>query len=100
MEGYTFELGPRAFEKFSKKMKELERYLGTTYSDICQPAIMTETPATFPDPDMPTITDLGIENPKTYGEMTYPKKIILTRPSAKNLRKRMSTNQTCTGYTI
>ena len=34
-EGYTFDLGPRASDKFSRKMKELERYLGTTYSEIC-----------------------------------------------------------------
>ena len=50
LEGYTFDLGPRASDKFSRTMKKLERYLGTTYSDICQPAIMTETAANFPDP--------------------------------------------------
>ena len=54
-------------------MKELKRYLGATYIDRCQPAIMTETKATFPDPDMPTITDLGTKRPKTDGEMTYLK---------------------------
>ena len=52
-------------------MKELERYLGTTYSDSCQPAIMTETAANLPDPEMPTITALGTERPKTDVEMTY-----------------------------
>ena len=41
LEGYTFKLGPRASDKFGRTMKELERYLGTTYSDSCQPAIMT-----------------------------------------------------------
>ena len=30
--------------------------------------------ATFPDPEMPTITDLGIERPETDGEATYLKK--------------------------
>ena len=35
---------------------------------------MTETTATFPDPEMPIITDLGTERPKTYGEMTYLEK--------------------------
>ena len=70
LEGYTFGLGTRASDKFSRTMKELERYLGTTYSDSCQIDIMTETAATFPDPEMPTITDLGIESSKTDGEMT------------------------------
>ena len=32
---------------------------------------MTETTATFPDLEMPNITDLGIERPKTEGEMNY-----------------------------
>ena len=40
-------------------MKELERYLRATYSDRFHPATMPETAATFPDPEMPTITDLG-----------------------------------------
>ena len=52
-------------------MKELERYLRTTYSESFQPAIMTETSANFSDPDMPTITELGTDRPKTDGEMTY-----------------------------
>ena len=52
-------------------MKELEQYLGTTYSDSCQPAIMTETAANLPDPDMPTITELGTECPRTDLEITY-----------------------------
>ena len=55
-------------------MKELERYLGATYSDSCQPAIMAETADNFPDPDMPTITDLGTEHPITDGKITYLKK--------------------------
>ena len=41
-------------------MKELEQYLGEIYSDSFQPAIMTETAATLTDPEMHTITDLGI----------------------------------------
>ena len=65
LEGYTFDLGPRASGKFTRKMKELDRYIGATYSEICQTAIMTETTATFPNPEMPTIIDLGTERPKT-----------------------------------
>ena len=48
--GYTFDLGPRASNKSARTMKELELYLVATYSDSCNPAIMTETAATFPDP--------------------------------------------------
>ena len=32
---------------------------------------MTETASNFPDPAMPTITELGTERPKTDVEMTY-----------------------------
>ena len=74
LEGYTFDLGPRASNKFARTMKELGRYLSTTYSDSCQLAIMTETAANSPDPYMPTITELGTERPKTDGEMTYLEK--------------------------
>ena len=51
-------------------MKELDKYLRATYSYSYQPAIVNETAATFPDPDMPNITDLGTERPKTDVEMT------------------------------
>ena len=84
LEGYTLYLGPKASEKFARTLKELERYLETTYSDICQTAIMTETAANLPYPEIPTITDLGIERPKTDGEMTYLDKIISMMPSSKS----------------
>ena len=69
-------------------MKELEQYLGTTYSDSCQPAIMTETAANFPDPEMPTITELGTERPKIDGEMNYPEKNNIDEAIRQNLRKK------------
>ena len=69
-------------------MKELELYLVTTYSDSCQPAIMTETAAKFPDPEMPTITELGTECPKTDGEMTYLKKKDMNEAIRQKLRKK------------
>ena len=50
LEGYYFDLVPRESDKFSRTMKELEQYIGATYSDRCQPTIMNETAATFPDP--------------------------------------------------
>ena len=69
-------------------MKELERYLGTSYRYSCQPAIMTETAANFPNLEMPTITDLGIERPKTDGEMTYLKKKNIDKAIRQKLRKK------------
>ena len=69
-------------------MKKLERYLGATYSDSCQPSIMTETAAHFPDPEMPTITELGIERPKIYGEMTYLENKNINEAIRKKLRKK------------
>ena len=35
---------------------------------------MTETAATFPNPEIPTINDLDTDRPKTDTEMTYLKK--------------------------
>ena len=99
LEGYTFDLVPISSNKFARTMKELDHYLGATYSDSCHPAIITDTVATFPDPDMPTITNLGTKRPKIDGEMTYFKKISMS-PSSKSLGRRMSTNHTYTRYTI
>ena len=69
-------------------MKEPERYLGTTYSDSYQPAIMTETAANFSDPEMPTTTELGNERPKKDGEMTYLKKKNTDEAIRQKLRKK------------
>ena len=88
LEGYTFDHGPRASDKFSRKMKELDWYLGTTYSHSCQPAIMTETAANFADPETPTITELGTERPKTDGEMTYLEKKNIDEAFHQKLRKK------------
>ena len=47
-------------------MKEMEQYLGATYRNICQPLIMTETPETLPNLEIPTIIpDMGVEHSKT-----------------------------------
>ena len=69
-------------------MKELERYLGTTYSDSFQPAITTETADNFPDPEMPTITELGTNRPKTDGDMTYLDKKNIDEAILQKLRKK------------
>ena len=50
LEGYIFDIGTRASKTISRTMKEMEIYLGETYSDSCQPAITNDTTATFPDP--------------------------------------------------
>ena len=49
---------------------------------------MTETTANFPDPDMPTITELGTERPKTDGEMTYLEKKNIDEAIRQRLRKK------------
>ena len=49
---------------------------------------MTETAANFPDPEMTTITDLGIERPKIDGEMTYLEKNNIDESICQNLRKK------------
>ena len=48
----------------------------------------TETVANFPDPEMPTITELGIERPKIDGEMTYLKKKNIDEAIRQKLRKK------------
>ena len=53
--GYIFDLGPIALDNFSSMMEDLESYFGVDYSNICNPAIMTKTLETLPDPDMSTI---------------------------------------------
>ena len=49
---------------------------------------MTETAANFPDTEMPTITDLGIERPTTDEEMTYLEKKNIDEAIPQNLRKK------------
>ena len=49
---------------------------------------MTETSANFPDPEMPTITELGTERPKTDGEMTYLEKKNIDEAIRQKLRKK------------
>ena len=49
---------------------------------------MTETASNLPDPDMPTITYLGIENPKIDEEMTYLDKNNIDEAIRQNLGKK------------
>ena len=49
---------------------------------------MTETAAKLPDPEMPTIADLGIESPKIDGEMTYLEKNNIDRAIRQTLRNK------------
>ena len=69
-------------------MKELEQYIGTPYSDTCQTSIITETAANFPDPEMTTTTNLGIERQKTFEEMTYIENIYIDKVIRQKLRKK------------
>ena len=49
---------------------------------------MTETDANFPDPDIPTISYLGIEQPKIDSEITYLDKNNIDESIQKNLSKK------------
>ena len=49
---------------------------------------MPETAANFPDPEMPTITELGTERPKTDEEMTYLEKKNIDEAIHQKLRKK------------
>ena len=72
LEGYILDLGTRASDKFDRKMKYLERYIGATYRNSYKQAIITETPENFPDPDMPTtIPEKSVQKPNTDAEMIY-----------------------------
>ena len=52
-------------------MKDMEQYLGDTYSNSFQLAITTKKQDTLPDPEIPTIIpDTGVKRPKTDTEMT------------------------------
>ena len=89
LEGYILYLGPRVSEKFTRTMKKMEQYFGVTCSYICQTDIMTETTATFPDPDITkTIPDSGTERPKTDAYMTYLENKNINESIHQNLRKK------------
>ena len=49
---------------------------------------MTETATNFPNPEMPTINDLGTDRPKTDGEMTYLEKNNIDEAIRQNLRNK------------
>ena len=49
---------------------------------------MTETAANFPNTEMPTITDLGTEIPKTDGEMIYLEKKNIDEAIHQKLRNK------------
>ena len=89
LEGYIFNIGMISSDKFASTMKELERYLRATYNNRWHPAIITETPETPPNPDMPTIIpDTVVERPKTYTEMTYLKKKNIDEAICQKLMKK------------
>ena len=74
---------------FTRTMKELERYIGATYSNFCQSDIMTKTQATLPYPDMPTIIpDTVVNRPKTDSDMTYLEKKNIDESTRQKLRKK------------
>ena len=76
-------------DKFSRKMKDLERYIGANYSNNFQPAIMNETPETFPYPEIPTIIpETGVERPKMDTDTAYLKNNNIDEAVRQKLRKK------------
>ena len=79
----------RALEKLASTMKDMERWLGVTYRDSCQPSIMTETTPTLLSPELPTITpDTGIGRPKIDVDMTYLENKSIGEAIRQKLRKK------------
>ena len=69
-------------------MNDTEQYIGVTYSNSCQPYIMTNTPETFFDPDMPKIIpDTGVNRPNRDTDMTYLKNKNIYEAIYQKLRK-------------
>ena len=65
------DLGPRDLAKSTRMKKELDRYLGVTYINICHITIMTKTLATFLDLEIPIIVMYtGTKRTKTDTYMT------------------------------
>ena len=76
-------------DKFARTMKEMLWYLESTYRDGFQPYTVAKTPATFPNPEMTTITpNTSSERPKTDGKMTYLKKNNIDEDIHQKLRKK------------
>ena len=70
-------------------MNELKQYIGTTYSNNCQIANMTEKPETPLNPEIPkTIPDMGVERPEMDADMTYPKKKNIDETICQKPRKK------------
>ena len=76
-------------DKFVRLTKELERYLGETYSNSCQQDIIIKTPDTFTDPDISTtISDMVVDHPKMDTEMTYLKNKTIDKAIRQKLRNK------------
>ena len=101
LEGYIFDLGPIASDKFARAMKDLERYLGVNYINICQTAIMNETPH-------PYLTQICKQShlqrtlmvPRRTQIWPTSKIRTLTRPYVRNWGIRMCMKLTCKISTI
>ena len=89
LEGYSFDLGPEASDKFDHKMKDMERHHGETYSNRCQPTIITNNQYTFTNPYIPkVILDTGVEQPKMDVDMNYLKKKSIGEAISQKLGKK------------
>ena len=70
-------------------MKDMERYRWATYSDIYQLYIITKTPETLLDPEMPTIIpEMVAACPKTDRKIIYLEKKNIKESICQKLRKK------------
>ena len=96
-----FDSVPRALDKFDRRIKDLERYLGETYIDRRQPAIMAKTMATFFYQEIPKVTtDTSAKSLKMDAEITYLKNIISIKLSVRNRGRNIFMKPTLTISTI
>ena len=70
-------------------MKDPERYLGATYSDICQKSITKKTTETLPIPEVQTIIpDTSVKRPTTDADMNYLENKNIDEVTRQKLRKK------------
>ena len=67
----------------------MDQYIGVPYSNIYQTDIMTKTPLTLLEPEIPiTIPGMGTKHPNIGEDMTYQKKKNIHKSICQKMRKK------------
>ena len=75
----------KSLGQFFRKMKDMEQYIGATYSNSFQPAVTTETLITLPDLEMLKLFLTQVPSiPRQTQIWSTSKRRIFTRPSVRN----------------